>query len=256
VTTALIALNLVLGLVYTAYGIITVFELSSQRHARGLNHFGLAWVAMAFTCGPHHLDHGLHLALGRPGTGMELLPVAIGLGPGLAWFLLRMEALRGGLGDREVRVGTPALRVFAVVVGAALATSAVWIVLRGAPVIGQEVLTVPNVLLVGLYAAISALVLSGQLANRRERGAWSVAGIGLTLVFATCALMHAAYVVDAAAGGFPIDVHGLVVGWVGVPAAVYFLWVVWRMRTGTLEPLVLPPVDEAMSARRAALTGR
>ena len=52
--------NIALGIIYSCYGVMTLIELKRGWSTLGLSHFGLAWVAMAFTCGPHHLEHGLH----------------------------------------------------------------------------------------------------------------------------------------------------------------------------------------------------
>ncbi|HEV8626678.1 MAG TPA: hypothetical protein VG034_19700, partial [Acidimicrobiia bacterium] len=58
---ALVALsNLVLGVAYTGYGMMTAIEMKRDWRTFGFSHFGAAWICMAFTCGPHHLDHGLH----------------------------------------------------------------------------------------------------------------------------------------------------------------------------------------------------
>src|SRR5690349_124192 len=100
-------LNLVLGTVYTCYGVLTVLDIRKHGRERGLSHFGLAWIAMAFTCGPHHLVHGVHLALeGRQVGGVELAAIIIGYPAGVTWFLLRIEALAGRRGDRYIS-GTP-----------------------------------------------------------------------------------------------------------------------------------------------------
>jgi len=238
-TLTLALLNLIIGAVYTSYGILTLRELAVQRHSRALSHFGVAWVAMAFTCGPHHLDHGLHLLVSRSGTALELPALLLGVGPGVGWFLLRLEALSGGRGDREIH-GTPGwLRAFAVTAALGLFAATIWVVAVGTPVVTSEVLALPNVLLVALYVVIAVELLRGQFANHATADAWSVSGIALTLVFATCALMHAAYVAQTAGGVFGVDQHGLVIGWAGVPAAVYFLWVVRAIRAGTLGGLQL-----------------
>lgn len=239
-TVALAVMNLVIGAVYTSYGLLTIREMASQRQSRALSHFGLAWIAMAFTCGPHHLDHGLHLLIDRTGSSMELPAVLLGLAPGVGWFLLRVEALTGGRGDREI-AGTPGwLRTGAAAYGLAVAAVSVWVVGVGLSRLSQNVLPLPNVLLVVLYILIAAHLLRGQLGNHAEQGTWSVSGIALTLIFFTCALMHAAYVAEAAGGTFTVDSHGLGIAWLGVPAAVYFLWVVRGIAAGTLDSIALP----------------
>ena len=98
-------LNIILGMVYTGYGGMTVIDMWKGR-AMGFSHFGAAWVAMAFTCGPHHWVHGIHaIETGAAGV-LGLIVVLIGFPAGVVWFLLRVEAFRGGRGDRFVP-GTP-----------------------------------------------------------------------------------------------------------------------------------------------------
>jgi len=97
--------NLTLGFVYCSYGVMTILDLKHGWRANGLSHFGLAWIAMAFTCGPHHLEHGIHLALGRTGGPLDLTAVLVGAPAGIGWFLLRVEAVAGGRGDRCPRHG-------------------------------------------------------------------------------------------------------------------------------------------------------
>ena len=104
---AVAGLNLLLGVVYLSYGAMTIIDLRRGWDERGFSHFGLAWIAMAFTCGPHHFEHGLHIALaGRNGGALDLIAVVVGLPAGVTWFLLRVEALAGGRGDRFIS-GTP-----------------------------------------------------------------------------------------------------------------------------------------------------
>ena len=226
---ALVAVtNLVLGVAYTGYGLMTAIEMKRDWRTFGFSHFGAAWIFMAFTCGPHHLDHGLHVAVdGRLGGGLDLLAVVIGLPVGVLWLWLRVEAFLGGRGDRFIPGNPRWLR-------AAPAASALYVaVLAGA---GFAVLAGPrvepgmavwaNVILVGLYMAVGWFVLRTQLANRPSMGGWSVSGLCLTAIFPTCALMHAVWAVYAVAGRYAQDGHGLLVDWLSIPAGMYFLTVV------------------------------
>ena len=107
ITTAVIAFNIVLGLVYMQYGTMTLLEMIKNRRTMGFSHFGAAWIAMAFTCGPHHWFHGIHLMeWGGKGGPLDLIAVLVGFPAGVIWFGLRVEAYRGGRGDRHVS-GTP-----------------------------------------------------------------------------------------------------------------------------------------------------
>src|SRR5437764_13205835 len=108
VTVAL--LNLILGFVYIQYGTLTVIDMRRNWRTMGFSHFGAAWIAMAFTCGPHHFVHGLHMLLakgaGGQAGGLDLIAVAVGFPAGVTWFLLRIEAFTGGRGDRFI-AGSP-----------------------------------------------------------------------------------------------------------------------------------------------------
>ena len=230
------ALNLVLGTVYTCYGLLTAVDLRRGWSTRGFSHFGVAWLVMAFTCGPHHLDHGLHVLLGgRSGGWLDLAVVAAGFPFGVVWFLLRVEALLGGRGDRDV-AGTPAW------LAAAPTAAASYLVLVLAAVIGITgradavvARTVPNLLLVGLYAAIDMLLLRTQVRNRAVTAGWSVSGLSLAAVMLTCAVMHGVFVAYATTGRYDLDGHGLVIDTVAVPAAAYFLWVTYLLDRGWLR---------------------
>ena len=225
--------NLILGMVYCSYGVITIVDLKRGWRTNGLSHFGLAWIAMAFTCGPHHVEHAFHLLDGRAGVPLDLYAVLIGFPAGVVWFLLRVEALAGGRGDRFV-VGTPGwVSAIPFVVGAYLLS----LVVAAAIVMGGHDAAfgpryVPNILLLAIYTLIGYYLLRTQLQNRGPLGGWSVSGLSLTLVFPTCGIMHAVYALYASTGRYDPDPHGLVIDWLAVPAAVYFVWVVRGLYLG------------------------
>jgi hypothetical protein len=232
----LAVLSIVLGSVYTSYGIMTVVDLAGGWRRYGYSHFGLAWIAMAFTCGPHHLEHGLHLLGGgrQPGL-LELAAVIVGFPAGVIWFLLRCEAMLGGRGDRTLAGDDP-------VVGALPSLSIGYAVLYG---IGALVvlrsferfppMVASNLMLVVLYGMIGWYLFRTQVATHSGSGRWSLSGVSLTLVFPTCALMHGAWIVYEITGTYEPDVHTKVIDWLAVPAAAYFLWVVRGLHAGTVR---------------------
>lgn len=220
-------LNLALGAVYTGYGIITAIEMKRGWKTFGFSHFGAAWIAMAFTCGPHHLAHGYHVAFaGRSGGLLDVVAVVAGLPAGAAFIWLRVEAFLGGRGDRFIP-GTPAWLLSVPVVAGMYVTALV----AAAIAVGRGGLmftstSVPNVLLFGIYMMIGYFLLRTQLRNREPMGGWSLSGTSLTAVFPTCALMHAVWILYAAVGVYHFDVRGFTIDWLGVPAGLYFLFVV------------------------------
>ncbi|HEX9694769.1 MAG TPA: hypothetical protein VGB64_00480 [Actinomycetota bacterium] len=227
-TAAVAITNLILGTAYTSYGIMTLLDMQRDRRAGApFSHFGAAWVTMAFTCGPHHLLHGIHVGFeGRAPGSADLVAVLIGLPVGVIWLLLRIEAFFGGRGDRFVS-GTPAwLAMAPAAAGAYLAALISWVSRVGIDGFTLPSMMLPNIMLVIIYMAIGYFLLRTQLRNHQPLGGWSVSGLTLTSVFPTCAAMHGIWVVYASTGLYHYDVHGFAIDWLGVPAGLYFLWVV------------------------------
>ena len=232
----LAVLSIILGVVYTSYGIMTVIDLAGGWRKYGYSHFGLAWIAMAFTCGPHHLEHGLHLLDGGRMAGpLELVAVVVGFPAGVIWFLLRCEAMLGGRGDRTLAGDdkvVAALPVLSIAYGVAFLAGSFAVLQtfeRFPPMVAS------NLMLVVLYGMIGWYLFRTQLATHDASGRWSLSGVALTLVFPTCALMHGAWIVYEIAGRYEPDVHTKVIDWLAVPAAAYFLWVVRGLHAGTMR---------------------
>lgn len=232
---AVAVVNIVLGLAYTGYGIMTAIEMKRDWRAYGFSHFGVAWIFMAFTCGPHHLDHGVHALLdGSRGGFLDVVTVVVGIPAGVLWLALRVEAFTGGRGDRFI-AGTPrsvaALPTLAGVYLTALAAAAFQI--SGS--FRLDWLVLANITLVGTYMAIGWVLLRTQLQNRGPMQGWSLSGLCLTAVFPTCALMHAVLAVYTLRGLYASETHGLVIDWLSVPASLYFLWVVRSLYRESLQ---------------------
>jgi hypothetical protein len=233
---AVAVVNLVLGAVYTGYGVMTLIDMKRGWRTMGFSHFGAAWVLMAFTCGPHHLDHGFHALFSRGAAGgLDLWAVAIGMPAGIAWFLLRLEAFGGGRGDRFLS-GTPgwvkALPTLAGAYAAALVAGSIYALRDGAR---YSSLLPPSATLLILYATIGYFLLRTQLRTRESEGGFSVSGLTLGIVFPTCGLMHAMHAVYASAGVYAVDRTQLTIDWLSIPAAIYFLWVVRGLYIDSLQ---------------------
>jgi len=236
VSIAVALVNLALGTAYTGYGVMTAIEMKRDWRTHGFTHFGVAWLLMAFTCGPHHLAHGVHILFeGRQGGALDLLSVVVGLPCGVTWLALRVEAFAGGRGDRFV-AGTPvwlrAVPPLAALYGVVLLVSSAAI---GGGGFHPTSLIVPNLFLVVIYMAICWFVLRTQLANRPQLGGWSLSGLSLAVIFSTCALMHGVWAVYNATGTYAYDIHGLVIDWLSVPAGLYFLSVVRALYRDSLH---------------------
>ncbi len=229
-------LNVILGAVYLQYGTITFVEMRRNWSKMGFSHFGAAWIAMAFTCGPHHMVHGVHILFeGRQAGTLDLIAVAVGAPAGVIWFRLRVEAFLGGRGDRHI-AGDPlwiwALPTLFGIYWTALIAAALS---AGPPHWDRLPSLIPNLLLVVLYAMVAWYVSRTQVANRRPLGGWSVSGVSLGVIFWTCATMHAIYALYTLTSRYGFDVHGFVVDIVAVPAAIYFVTVVRALQRGTFR---------------------
>jgi hypothetical protein len=148
---------------------------------------------------------------------------ALGMVPALGFVALRIEVLFGGRGDRFI-AATP---VWLVALGGAVTVLAVLVVDRSIAGVRAHssdrlgLVVVANGVVVVLYACIAFVIVRTQARHRAARGGWSVAGLALGAIFASCALMHAAY-----AGTARGDAHIVGIDLWGIPAALYFLWVV------------------------------
>lgn len=226
-TAAVAIVNLVLGLAYMGYGVMVAIEMKRDWRTLGFTHFGAAWLCMAFTCGPHHLAHAIHVAMeGRAGRPLDLLTVVVGLPVGVIWLALRVEAFSGGRGDRFIP-GTPRwLGMVPTLAGVYLTALVAAVLGVGGLTLHVSAMVVANALLVGIYLAIGWFLLCTQLRNRPPMGGWSLSGLSLSGVFPTCAVMHAIWVVYELNGTYGSDIHGVVIDVASVPAGLYFLWVV------------------------------
>jgi hypothetical protein len=255
---AVALVNLVLGLAYTGYGVMTALEMKRDWRVFGFSHFGTAWLFMAFTCGPHHLLHASHALSGSHDAGwLDFFTVAVGLPVGVLWLLLRVEAFGGGRGDRFVP-GTPAwvtpTAALAVAWGFGSLLAGAFVATGGSGADhshgdGPPWMVLANLTLVGLYLAIGKVVLQTQLTNRPGLGGWSVSGLCLAFIFPSCAVMHAMWAAYGLSGQYVYEPALLVVDLLSIPAAIYFLVVVmmlhrealhdWNEGPRTVEPGVV-----------------
>ena len=220
-------INIVVGVVYMALGVLILVDLKLGWHLFGFSRFGGGLAAVALTCGAHHMAHGQHVAFeGHDGGALDLVSVLVGLPFGLTWLWLRLEAMAGGVGDRIVRGSPPWVRaiptVAAVYITALVAAGVV--VARGP--LELPVAMLPHVLLMLVYLRIGWMLLRTQLLFYSESGGWSLSGCTMSALFFTCSTMHAVLVLYGVAGRQVLDGHEFVISILGVPAGLYFLSVV------------------------------
>jgi hypothetical protein len=233
---AVAVLSIVLGFVYILWGAMTVAEFRRGWRQYGFSHFGAAWIAMTFACGPHHLVHGVHILFeGRQAGVVDLVALAVGAPAGIVWFLLRLEAFNGGSGDRFVS-GTPAwLMALPVVSGVYVGALVAAAIELGGFDAANLPAALPGFAIATIASVIGAYLIRTQLANRQPLGGWSVSGIALAFVFPSCGAMHAVHSLYILNGQYAFDIHGAVIDWLTVPAGLYFLWVVQALFRGSFR---------------------
>jgi hypothetical protein len=244
--------NLLIGLAYTGLGLLSAWETFSLHRYRGWSRFGIGFSLMAASCGPHHLIHGWRVLHDGCSSWPMLAATLIGLPAGLIFVGLRVETALGGRGDRPF----VSSRHWAISLAAAFAVAAGWLIgstlsrptakLLSFPVctpLGLSVGThaplaaldtataavlLANLFVVATYGMVGWYLADYQVRRYLSEGAWSLSGVSLSGVFFTCALMHlicATTEWDTAT--LPFDL-------LGVPASIYFLWVVKRLYTDSV----------------------
>jgi hypothetical protein len=244
-TLAAALLSLALGLAYTGLGAITAYELARHSGSRGFSYFGAAFLLMAATCGPHHLAHAEHLLSGHEQASTAMLAaLALGTPTGVTFVALRAEAAFGGRGDRLIRGGAIWLVValMGLAAGAIVFESFEFARDHGLHVSGVA----PNLVLFVNYILVGIFTARTQLARRPVLGGWSLSGVAMAGVFTTCSVTH----LVAGLTTTP-DLHTLTLDNLGVPASLFFLYVVHRLHRDSLRDWNRAPL-----VGRAAPLGR
>jgi hypothetical protein len=257
--------NLAIGLAYAGLGLLSAWEAISLHRYRGWSRFGLGFSLMAASCGPHHLVHGWHVLQGESVSWPMLAATVIGLPAGLIFVLLRFEAMWGGQGERLVKASPDraALLAGTFTMVAGLLAAGVF-AQHGAEALFQVVCTsaglttgttaaqtgnnlisitfVANLFVTFTYGMVGWYLADCQVRRYLTNGAWSLSGVALTGVFFTCAQMH---FIDATTRGSDLM---LVFDLIGIPASVYFLWVVKQVHNDSVMDWNRRPLVGAAAA--------
>jgi hypothetical protein len=235
--------NLGIGLAYAGLGLLAVWETITLHRYRGWSRFGIGFALMAASCGPHHLVHGWHVLGGESVSWQMLAATLIGLPAGLTFVFLRFETMWGGQGERMVAASSDRAAMlaggFTLVAGLLAAgvfadhnAEALWqAVCRSVGLAAgtasvqtgidfTSVSFLANLFVTVTYGMVGWYLADCQVRRYLANGVWSLSGAALAGVFFTCAQMH---LIDATARG-----EGLMLFFdlIGIPASIYFLWVV------------------------------
>jgi hypothetical protein len=145
----------------------------------------------------------------------------------VAFLGLRLETALGGRGDRVIRGSGVWAAVPWAMTAAAGAT--LYEAFRHAVDPDLRVL-VPNAILCVTFLLVSYFAARAQIARRPLLDGWSLSGVAMSAVFATCGLSH--LVAGLLAGSNPA---GVVFDNLGVPASLYFLWAVYGLHRHSLR---------------------
>jgi hypothetical protein len=254
--------NLALGLAYAGLGFLSAWEAIILHRYRGWSRFGLGFSLMAASCGPHHLAHAWHLLHGENVAWPMFAASLIGLPAGLIFLWLRIEAMCGGRGERWLSASPDRAVLFVSVfgiVGGALAACAyaqVGANLLSSPLCGSAGLgqssgpiieftsfrLLANVFVAGTYGMVGWYLGDHQVRRYLTSGNWSLSGVALAGVFFTCAQMH---LIDATANGGDLMLFSDLIG---IPASVYFLWVVKQVHNDSVMDWNRRPLVGAAAA--------
>jgi hypothetical protein len=239
--------SLMIGIAYAGLGLLSAWETIYLHRYRGWSRFGIGFSLMAASCGPHHLVHGWHVLQGESISYPMFAATLIGLPAGLIFVLLRFETVLGRQGDRWVAASPHKAMLLAVtftLVAGVLA--ALTFAQPGADFLFQFLCTssapanragtgidgsinfLANMFVVITYGMVGCYLADRQVRSYLTNGGWSLSGAALTGVFFTCALMH---FVDATTPG-----NGLMLFFdlIGIPASIYFLWVVKQVHSDSV----------------------
>jgi hypothetical protein len=235
--------NLAIGLAYVGLGILGAWETTSLHRYRGWSRFGIGFSLMAASCGPHHLVHGWHVLQGESVSWVMFAATLIGLPAGLIFVYLRFERMLGGQGERVLRASPDRAAMLAGAYALAAGVLAAGVFAQhGADVLFQAVCSstglttsttvaasaidftsatfVASMFVTVTYGMVGWYLADFQVRRYLANGVWSLSGVALTGVFFTCAQMH---FIDTTTRG---DGVMLIFDLFGIPASIYFLWVV------------------------------
>lgn len=242
--------NLAIGAAYLGLGLLSAWEAALQYRSRGLSRFGLGFSLMAASCGPHHLVHGWCVLQGGTVSTPMLAITIVGLPAGLVFVLLRLEVMWRGRGDRTLVVTPRGMALNAVLLlgavgalggwsaavppvpGPALCSSRGLALAAGAVpwrLDPSSLVLATNLFVALTYAMVGWYLFDTQVRRYVANRCWSLSGLSLAAVFPTCAAMHLIMGLSASADSatLPFDL-------LGVPASIYFLWVVRRLHTDSV----------------------
>lgn len=232
--------NLLVGAAYVSLGLLSAWEAASQYRYRGLSRFGLGFSLMAASCGPHHLVHGWCVLEGGIVTPAMLVLTLTGLPAGIVFCWLRAEAMRAGRGDRTIAVNGRVMAAAVAMLLILVSALAGWAV-ASPPAPSSVVCTTPdgidtaalvkysNLWVAFTYAMVGCYLVDTQVRRYVTTRSWSLSGLSLAGVFPSCAAMHLILALTSSGetNTLPFDL-------LGVPASLYFLWVVRQLHADSV----------------------
>jgi hypothetical protein len=242
--------NLLVGVAYVSLGLLSAWEVASQYRYRGVSRFGLGFSLMAASCGPHHLAHGWCVLQGGYVSTPMLIVTLTGLPAGVVFCCLRAEAMLQGRGDRTLKINGPVMAGAAIASLLAVGLLAGWVmalpfvpyavvcstqsiqswfIASFANLDAFSLVMFSNLWVTFTYSMVGWYLAEVQIRRYLSTRSWSLSGLALTAVFPSCAAMHLILALTRSS-----EVSTLPFDLIGVPASIYFLWVVKQLHTDSV----------------------
>ncbi|WP_410499665.1 hypothetical protein [Chitinibacter sp. S2-10] len=243
--------NLLLGVAYVGLGLLSAWEAASQYRYRGLSRFGLGFSLMAASCGPHHLVHGWCVLQGGTVSTPMLALTLTGLPAGIVFCWLRAEAMLDGRGDRTLAINGRVMAAVTITLLIVMSSLAGWAMASPPPppysivctaqgiqsglyalntnLAPSSLVLYSNLWVTFAYAMVGWYLLDTQISRYVSTRSWSLSGLSLAGVFPTCAAMHLILALTSSqqTSTLPFDL-------LGIPASIYFLWVVKQLHADSV----------------------
>lgn len=227
------AVHIILGVGYiVVLGLWSAWDVwRGYKETGNVERLGFGLMAMGFTCGPHHIEHGIHILLDVTFSAIDLGFALVALPFPLAFMGLRIAAALGKSGDVEFRY-TKAELANNVLLGFWLFwsfwTGASWMYLLvqyGLPAYTAG----PQYVLAALFPVIGWLFFRANNLNTFRYRRSSLNSLLLAGLFITCGASHLITGTLLGAGVFAFQ-HLYLIDSFGVFAAILFLLLVYEKK--------------------------
>lgn len=238
-----VALHVITGAAYLAVTALCAIDVGRLGRYNGdraaIIPFSVVLGLVMFTTGIHHLDYAVHLNdSGRVSFG-DFATIVLAVPAAAVWVFLRLERLRDnapGRGDRIIHDHRPwigsTVTTF-VMTAAFLAGFTTGRAREAAQYADTSMLSLepwwhyfPLMVTAAAFAYVAVRLWGQARTDYAARGYWSLSGLALAAVFATCANVHLVQAFNIMRGFTPTYTHTHVIEWVTATTAIAWVMLV------------------------------